>query len=247
MNALKVLICDDIEEIRRILTRLVQAQEGFEVCATAADGDAAIALFSKHRPQVVLLDVEMPGKTGIEIAKFIQDVDPRTHVIFATAHSQFMDSAFEVYAFDYWVKPFKKERVISTLKRIYELRRQLDSEPAPPAAAPKRDISRLMIKKKDAVVFVDTGDIILVQREDRATAIYTADEVHKTSDSLTAIEQKLDAKQFFRSHKSYLINLSYVDSITPYGRWTYVVRFKGIRGDALITSDKLDELKERFD
>lgn len=97
------------------------------------------------------------------------------------------------------------------------------------------------------MVFLDTSDIILVQREDRSTAIYTQDAVHKTGDSLSAIENKLDSGQFFRSHKSYIINLSYIDSITPYGRWTYAVKFKGIKNDALITSDKLDELKEQFD
>ena len=244
-KTLKVMICDDIEEIRSVLRRLVESQDGFEVCSMASDGNEAVELFASERPDIVMLDIDMPGKSGVEVAEFIHDIDPRVHIVFATAHANFMDRAFDVYAFDYWVKPFSRERVLTTLRKIRDLQTRLDVViPAPPR--PKSSLSRIMIKKKDAVVFLDTSDIILIQREDRTTMIYTAYEIHSTGDSLSAIEKKLNPQQFFRSHKSYIVNLSYIDSITPYGRWTYAIKFRGIKNDALITSDKLDELKEFF-
>ncbi|MGI5899834.1 MAG: LytR/AlgR family response regulator transcription factor [Christensenellales bacterium] len=249
---LKVMICDDINEIRQVLKLMVESQEGFNVCSMASNGNEAMELFTATKPDVVLLDVDMPEKSGIDVARFIHDIDPRVHIIFATAHSGFMDKAFDVYAFDYWIKPFRKERVISTLRKIRDLRQRLSQAPAAPSPSQavsieKPDISRLIIKKKDAVLFINTGDIVLIRREDRSTVIYTANETHKTSDSLSSVERRLNPKHFFRSHKSYIINLAYIDSITPYGRWTYAIKLKGIREDALITSDKLDELKRRFD
>ena len=245
LKPLKVLICDDIEEIRNILKRLVESQDGFEVCAVAADGNEAMELFAATRPDIVTLDVDMPGKSGVEVASFIHDIDPRVHIIFATAHANFMDKAFDVYAFDYWIKPFSRERVLTTLRKIRDLHTRLDTVTATPAKS-KSELSRIMIKKKDVVMFLDMSDIILIQREDRSTVIYTAYDSHTTGDSLSAIEKKLDPRQFFRSHKSYIVNMSYIDSVTPYGRWTYAIKFRGIKNDALITSDKLDELKEFF-
>jgi two-component system LytT family response regulator len=94
--------------------------------------------------------------------------------------------------------------------------------------------------------FVDISDIILVQREDNSTVIYTSEDSFTTSASLSDIEAKLDPGQFMRSHKSYLINVSKIKKIEPYGRWTYIVTFKDIKKDALMTSEKFEEIKRRY-
>jgi len=97
------------------------------------------------------------------------------------------------------------------------------------------------------VSFVSMSDILLVQRENRATVIYTkGDRRYETGDSLSETEARLDAAVFFRCHKSYIINLNEISSITPYGRWTYVVRLNGTAHDALITHEKYEELEKMF-
>ena len=91
------------------------------------------------------------------------------------------------------------------------------------------------------------SDILLVQRENRSTVIYTmGGGRYETSDSLGETESRLDPNVFFRCHKSYIINLNQIDSITPYGRWTYVVRLHGTKQDALITHEKYEELERLF-
>ena len=190
----------------------------------------------------------MPGKTGVEAARIIQDMDPGIIMIFATAHDQYMGDAFEVYAFDYLIKPFKVDRVIKTLERARDrLNPDKDEEPLPVSPTPKITSGRLMLHHKDGVSFVSMTDIVLVQREDRATVIYTAaGERYITADSLAETEARLDPSVFFRCHKSYIINLNFISNITPYGRWTYVVRLKGIAQDALITHEKYEELEKMF-
>ena len=89
-------------------------------------------------------------------------------------------------------------------------------------------------------------DILLVQRENRQTVLYTADGSYTTSDTLSEVEERLDPDLFFRCHKSYIINLTCIDSITPYGRWTYVVKLRGTQRDALITHDKYEELEKMY-
>lgn len=249
MENIRVLIADDNESMRMIERKMIAKVEGFELVGEAKDGVECIQLVEKLRPQIVFLDVEMPGKTGVEAARVIQDMDPSIILIFATAHDQYMGDAFEVYAFDYLVKPFKVERVLKTLERAQDRLNPERSEPTLPVpAAPKaRTSARLMLHHKDGVSFIGTQDIVLVQREDRATVIYTAGgERYITGDSLSDTEARLDPNVFFRCHKSYIINLNYISNITPYGRWTYIVRLRGIQQDALITHEKYEELEKRF-
>ena len=179
----------------------------------------------------------------------IQDMDPSIVLIFATAHDQYMGDAFEVYAFDYLIKPFKVDRVMKTLERARDRIGRIDEKPLPelPKAAPKVAAGRLMLRHRDGVSFISMEDILLVQREDRSTVIYTRGGGRfVTSDSLGETEARLDPAVFFRCHKSYIINLNQISNITPYGRWTYIVRLEGTEHDALITHEKYEELERMF-
>lgn len=248
-DLISVLIADDEPGMRLILRKKIQATDGFFVAGEAVTGDEAMTLYDKLNPQVVFLDVDMPGKTGIECARLIQDQNPACVLIFATGHEEYMGEAFEVYAFDYLVKPFKMERLEQTLERIYG-RLHRAPEPAVPTPRPaeaRNAAGRLMLRHRDGVTFIDIQDILLVQREDRATVIYTENKGRFVlSETLSETEARLDPDVFFRCHKSYIINLRRIRDITPYGRWTYVVRLEGTDHDALITHDKYEELEKRF-
>ncbi len=246
MENTRILIGDDDAGMRLVMRRLVERAEGYELLGEAADGNELIDLFDRTHPDVVLMDVEMPGRNGIDCGKAIQDRAPKTIIIFATAHEEYMRSAFELYAFDYLVKPFSVERALQTLRlareRLGERRSVVNAAPARSEA-----VRRLMIRHRDGVNLVDPEDILMVQREDRATSILLRDgQKLLTADPLGEVEERLPRELFFRSHRSYIINLEQIDSIAPYGRWTYVVRLRGTREDALITHDKFEELEKRF-
>lgn len=250
MEELRVLIADDDAGMRSVMRKIIAKVEGFALVAEAGDGRTAIELVEKLKPNVVFLDVEMPEMSGVECARAIQDMNPAIIIIFATAHDTYMGDAFEVYAFDYLVKPFKVERVIQTLERA---RDRLGQRGEKPAATPVRRgpacavEGRLMLRHREGVTFIDLQDILLVQREDRSTVLYTVDgERYVTGDSLAEMEERLNSDAFFRCHKSYIINLNHIKDITPYGRWTYVVRLEGTKHDALITHEKYEELERMF-
>lgn len=249
MEDIRVLIADDDSGMRSVVKKMIGKVEGFTLACEADNGTDALALTEKEKPQVVFLDVEMPGLTGIECARAIQDMDPSIIIIFATAHDTYMGDAFEVYAFDYLVKPFKVDRVIKTLERARD-RLSLRNVAPLPSVVPqnKRAIDgRLMLHHREGVSFIDLRDILLVQREERATVLYTIGEGrYVSSDSLGDMEQRLNNDAFFRCHKSYIINLNQIKDITPYGRWTYVVRLHGTKHDALITHEKYEELERLF-
>ncbi|MBQ9943029.1 MAG: response regulator transcription factor [Clostridia bacterium] len=244
---MNVLIADDEPGMRLILRKKIEKTEGFTLVGEAVNGEEAVSLFQELHPQVVFLDVDMPKRNGIECARAIQDMNPAAIIIFATAHEEYREEAFEVYAFDYLVKPFNLERLEQTLERILKTRKPAQSKPLPKPAVVKPVEGRLMLKHKDGIAFIDQQEILLVQREDRATVIYTEDgQRYLLSETLSETEARLDPAIFFRCHKSYIINLRRIRNITPYGRWTYVVQLEKTDHDALITYQKYEELEQRF-
>lgn len=249
MEKLRLLIADDDPGMRDILKRMVAKVEDCQLVGEAENGQQALELVETQRPHLVFLDIEMPEASGLECARIIQDMDPSTLIVFATAHEAYMGEAFEVYAFDYLVKPFKMNRVIQTLERARDRASLLDCKPlATRLPDPGKAIpGRMMLHHREGVSFIDLKDILLVQRENRATVLYTlGDGRYVTADTLAEMEERLHSDAFFRCHKSYIINLNHVKDITPYGRWTYVVRMNGTKHDALITHEKYEELERMF-
>jgi len=244
--AINVILVDDESGIRKLLRKIIERNEGFVVVGESDNLADAVTLFTKTKADVVFLDIEINGNSGLDCAKIIADLEPKTKIIFATAHTEYRSDAFEVYAFDYIVKPFNVERVNHSLDRIKSLSEPLKKENIDKIIKYERGLDKLLVKGKESMSFVDIKDIILVQRENGNTVMYTKQDSFTTSASLCDIESKLDTEQFLRSHKSYLINVSQIKKIEPYGRWTYIVTFKDINKDALMTVDKYEEIKKRF-
>ncbi|MBR4728349.1 MAG: response regulator transcription factor [Clostridia bacterium] len=249
MKPVRIAIADDDAGMRNIMRKIVERDGGYELVGEAENGEELLGIFDSEHPQVVILDVEMPVMTGIECARAIQDRNPRTVIIFSTAHDQYMQDAFEVYAFDYLLKPFKLERALKTLELVRERLTEREEAALQPTIAPSRTAAgRLMLRHKEGVSLVSVEKILLVQREERMTVIYTADgKRYVISESMAEIEEKLPPDVFIRTHKSYIVNVNCIDSITPYGRWTYVVKLHGTTQDALITHEKFEELQKLFE
>ena len=155
-----------------------------------------------------------------------------------------MANAFEIYAFDYLVKPFDLERITKTLERIKAQSDIKESEQAENKS--EQSYEKLVIRGKEEINLIDTKDIIMVERADGMCRIVTRDEVFLTATSLTAIQEKLDPAEFMRCHKSYIIRLSAVKKLEVYGRWTYTVTLKDTPETALMTSEKYNEMKQNL-
>lgn len=240
---MKVMVVDDDAKICDILKKMIEKTEGFKVVSLCNEFSAAITDFVKLRPDVVFMDIDLKGESGLECAKAITEVDPKVKIVFATAHSEYMANAFEIYAFDYLVKPFDLERISKTLSRIKELSENTGSNAIPETTHEEK----IMIRGKEEINLVDVNDIIMVERTDGVTRIVTNEENYLTSLSLTALEEKLNPEKFMRCHKSYIIRVDAIKKLEVYGRWTYTVRLKDTEETALMTAQKYDELKERFE
>jgi len=237
---LRVLIVDDEERMRYILKKALEKFPNLVLLGEAADGTEAVKLVEEIRPDVVFMDVEMPGVNGLEAAKMIADIDPKCMIIFITAYQEYRPEAFELYAFDYIVKPFQMKRLEQTIQRIQLLKPRL----TPPSST--MAISHILLKNREGMAVINPKDIILIQREERSTIIITEKDRFTTSETLSELEEKLPSQLFLRSHKSYIIQIEKIKRIHPYGRWTYVIQFEGTKEDALLTKEKAKLLEERF-
>ena len=238
---LRVMIVEDEEQIRNILRKMIEKTSDSEVVSSCGDFASAISDFIKLRPNVVFMDIDLSGESGLECAKAMTEVDPKVKIVFATAHSEYMANAFEIYAFDYLVKPFDLERIGKTLDRIKSMTEAKDI-----AQKSETSCEKLAIRGKEEINLIDTRDIIMIERIDGMSRIVTKNETFLTAASLSSIQEKLDPDKFMRSHKSYIIRIEAVKKLEIYGRWTYNVTLKNTDETALMTSEKYNEMKQKL-
>lgn len=268
---IEVMLVEDDELIRGLLKKMVERVEGFAVTAQASTPDEAVEAFKKAPTGVVFVDIDLNGESGLYCARRLCDISPDVKIVFATAHSEYMADAFEIYAFDYIVKPFNLERIRRTLEKIKDMDTRLKNSAAVEnegsdgdgmvsataenmaesavesvAKSIPRLQNKLAVRGKDEIAFIDIGDIIFAERLNGSTRLVTANEVYRMNISLTELLEKLPASEFIRSHRSYIINVSAIAKLTQYGRWTYTVSFAGTTETALMTYDNYEMLRGSF-
>lgn len=246
-DIIRAAIADDDAGMRTVMRKLIGRQAGYTLAGEYSSSEALLRDFENACPDVCILDVEMPGLSGIECARQIQDISPMTILIFATAHEQYMGDAFSLYAYDYLLKPFKVERVEKTLTRVRESLNASHRVSDTPLIPDAPRSGRIMLKHREGVSIISADDILLIRREQRATVIIARGGArYVTGDTLSELESRLNPDTFFRCHKSYIVNLNHIANITPYGRWTYIIQLNGTDQDALITRVKFEELEKMF-
>ena len=124
---IKVMVIDDEPEIRKLLHKMVEKQPDYQVVSECGDFSGAVVEFTRYKPDVVFMDIDLKGESGSECAKVLTELNPRLKVIFATAHSEYMANAFEIYAFDYLVKPFEVVELVARVEAV--LRRYHKADP----------------------------------------------------------------------------------------------------------------------
>ena len=206
-----ILIVDDDIPTGRYLKHIVSQVPGVNVVAVANSGFEALQLASKHKPQVVFLDVDMPDMNGLEVARRMAEWQSDMFFIFATAYPNYAMQAFELYSFDYILKPFDKERIKKTLRKINN---RLSSQPFP-AAKPKETIS---IQAHGKTYLLKPGEILYVESCRANILIKTLTAMHSLKGNLNTWEQKLAPYDFVQSHRSYLVNIKQIKEIGSRGR-----------------------------
>ena len=230
--SLSAVIVDDEQLARDELAYLLKAVGDVEVVAQGKNGVEAVNLIREHAPDLVFLDVQMPGLDGFGVIKRLVDKKvPLPQIVFATAYDQYAVKAFEVNAIDYLLKPFDKKRVAQSVQRV---RKKLSSDLAPAdkldtlvkmLESQKPAASKVVLKFSGRLFLVDQKDICYASIEDGViTVVTTAVEGQSNCRTLEELLDSLDANLFWRVHRSYLVNVNRIKEVVPWFKSSYQLR-----------------------
>lgn len=219
------VITDDEVLARYKLTQLLQAEEDVQVLGEASSANEAIELVGATRPDLLFLDIHMPGMDGFDAITAISEKDdaPMPKIIFTTAYDRHAVKAFEIHAVDYLLKPYTKERLQEALGRARKLIEMSSGSTSKDGAASAAQ-NRLVFKSRGRIVFLPTDEIYAVNAEQNYVRLTTATENHMFRETITDFEARLDPEKFLRIHRSTIVNLRFAKEIrTDALRGGYVV------------------------
>ncbi len=231
---MKALIVDDERLARGELRRLLAAHPAVEIVGEAANARQAREQIAAQRPDILFLDVQMPGETGIELLETLEP--PAPWVVFTTAYDEFAVKAFELSAVDYLLKPVDPTRLAAAMARLEEKRtlktgpRATERNPAGAASAPRERLAaedKVFVREGDRCWFVEVKSIRRLESEGNYTRVHFDNAQPQLFRSLNAMEERLDPKYFFRANRREIINLAWIDRIEPWFSGGLLVHLKG--------------------
>ncbi len=223
---MKALLIDDERLARNELRRLLAKHADIAIAGEAANADEARLRIGELSPDLLFLDIQMPGDDGFALLESLEPPLPR--VIFTTAYDEFAVKAFEFNALDYLMKPVDPARLVAALDKL----RRLDGKPAGVAAAGERPNrlgpdDKVFVREGERCWFVELKSIRLMESEGNYTRVHFGDAQPQLFRSLNAMEERLDPRCFFRANRRQIINLAWIDRIEPWFSGGLLVHLKG--------------------
>ncbi len=220
---MRALIVDDERLARKELMKLLEDHPMIEVVGEAMNADEAFQMINDLNPDLLFLDIQMPGKTGFQLLEMLDSVPL---VVFTTAYDEFALKAFEVNALDYLLKPIHPERLSETVSKLSEKERaKIVAVNGPEKKLGLND--QVFVKDGDRCWFVSLSNVRLFESDGNYIKVYFDNNRPMIHKSLNALDEKLDERAFFRASRKHIVNLSWVEGIEPWFNGGLMVRLKG--------------------
>jgi DNA-binding LytR/AlgR family response regulator len=259
---LSTLIVDDEQLARDELAYLLKSVDDVEIVAQGKNGVEAVNLIREHAPDLVFLDVQMPGLDGFGVIKKLIDKKvPVPQIVFATAYDQYAVKAFEVNAIDYLLKPFDKKRVALSVQKA---RKNLQAKELPTPQSDALDslvkmleqqkpaataVSKIMLRAAGRMILVDQKDICYASIEDGVITVVTHSgaEGHSNCRTLEELAESLDENLFWRAHRSYLVNINRIREVVPWFKSSYQIKMDDKKQSEIpVSRAQTKKLRELF-
>lgn len=248
MKSIKALIIEDEKPARDLLLKYLEEHENISVEAECDNGFSGLKAINELKPDVVFLDVQMPKLTGFEMLELL---DHKPEIIFTTAYDQYAIKAFEENAVDYLLKPFSRERFREAVARLTDrlgqggedhnqldrIRKHLD--------ASGEILHRVVIKKSGKIHVIPVDQVRYIEAQDDYVMIYTQDERFLKQQTMKYFEGHLDGEIFIRVHRSYIVNIQFIERLEPFEKSSFILHLTG-GGNVPVSRTGMQLLKEKL-
>jgi two-component system response regulator AlgR len=241
---MKILIVDDEPPARDRLKRLVEEMEGCECAGEAGTGKEAIALAGKLAPDVVLMDIRMPGMDGVEAARHLSRLDEPPAVIFVTAYDEYALQAFETQAVGYLLKPVRREKLADTLQRAARLTKPQLAMLAR-EVAPKQRRTHLSVRMRGELRLIPVEDVLFFVADQKYVTVRHQGGEELIEESLRSLEDEF-APDFVRVHRNALVAARHIASIERSSDGSYAVRLRGYDAELPVSRRLASDVLRRF-
>lgn len=238
-QTIKTIVIDDEPYSRAELIHLLNAYPAIEIIGEAESGKEGLEKSLMLEPNVVFVDINMGEMSGMEMVQLLKKVRKPPQIVFATAYPDYAAKAFRYNAIDYLLKPFSEEDLAETMERIMTC---FDQEEG--TSVNETLPSKLAIELDDSILYVSPKEILFCCRFDRETLIFTRDEKYQSKITLKDLEEKLQVYSFFRTHKSFLVNLKKVEKLVPWFNGAYQVKVTGYEKEIPVSRNYVKRLRE---
>ena len=244
MSGLRTVVVDDEQLARDELRFLLEQLGGIEIVAQAGNGVEALRMIEELQPDLVMLDVQMPGLTGFEVARRVVQAGVESQLVFVTAYDQYAIDAFDVNAVDYLLKPVEAERLATAVERVRKRltaekpRKDNDLEPLLQMLVDRQGRrEQLAIRIDERFLLVQTDEVVHASVEDDQIRVVT-NSLSGTSNyrTLDELQTRLDPAVFWRVHRSHLVNINKIKEIVPWFSRNYILKMKDAKGTEIPVS-----------
>ncbi len=219
---MKALIVDDERLARTELRRLLNPFKEINIVGEAVNAEDALNKITELNPELIFLDIQMPGKNGFEM---LEELDSVPTVVFTTAYDEYALKAFEYNAMDYLLKPIEPQRLEDTVKRLLEKNKKdkIDADDTPVLT----ENDQVFVKDGDRCWFVKLSTVRLFESEGNYVRLYFEDNKPLILRTLNYLDERLDNKAFFRANRKHIVNLKWIENIEPWLNGGLLVKLKG--------------------
>ena len=256
MNKLETIIVDDEAPARNELDYLLNDLAEIDLVGEADNGTTALELIKEKEPDLVFLDIKMPGQNGLEVADELQEMEQPPKIIFLTAYDEYALDAFKVNAINYILKPYEREEVAQAIEQVQELSPKAEVLEEKLAQLvddlsndqPQQEVDKLaVITNRGRIKLLEYEAIIYFHTQSAKVYAVTEEEEYETDNNLSQLEEKLSS-DFFRVHRSYIVNLKKIEEVIPWFKGKYQVVMADKQNKEIpVSRSKVKTLQEIFD
>jgi two-component system LytT family response regulator len=221
---IKAIIIDDERLARNELKKLLEQYPDISIIDEASNVDEAVEKIDLSRPDLIFLDIQMPGKTGFDL---LAEIEKSPRVIFTTAYDEFALKAFEVNALDYLLKPIDPKRLADAIQKLQTEIALEQASLMGVSRGPLTEVDQVFVKDGERCWFVKLAEIRLFESVGNYAKVYFSANKPLILKSLNALEERLDDRVFFRATRNHIINLHWIEKIEPYFNGGLLVELKG--------------------